>query len=405
MHVKERRMPLYLYRWLDGGLSVVLADNAEQAVLRLEEEGGAGEGEGIERVLPEKLKESHRFHAHFELVGATEEIPELLNPEDLLKLDGGWFGPDVEHHLQELYPRIWEVARRETNLVEGISLLGSGMPVSEIYAMYDEALVAEKTNSPLPEPGRRPTSLPLTMRALEIFNRQRDKFERKFGREFGAGDLIFIDPDQPTPQRIIDAEPASLWLQLLAGMEEAGISEAVRYATKRTGRAKIETHERDLAPAESVAEWDAAIAEFEQRRAKEQTSRKSRRHPRPLPMKLNKKGEKAIPLTPELIEMFKLQKQRFVEKFGREPGPHDPIFFDEKADAPQYRKQAEVSAKFDEMLDRAQAAGVDPAKIYASRKTGRMVTEHNMKYLTREDIDEWEAAIDEYHEKIKPGIQ
>ena len=399
-------MPVYLYKWLDCGLSMVLADNAAQAVLRLEEgQGDADECEEIERVLPEKLKESHRFHAHFQLAETANEIEDIFRPEDLLRLDGNGFGADVDCHLEELYPRIWEVAQRETSLVEAISLLGSGMPVSEIYAMYDAALVAERTNFPLPEPGKRPTAFPLTMRALEIFNGQRDLFERKFGREFGAGDLIFFDMDQPTPQRIKNAEPASLWQELIAGMEEAGISEAVRYATHRTGRAKIENYVRDLVPSEWVAEWDAAIVEFEQRQVKSPTSRKSKRQPRPLPMKLNKKGGKSIPLTPELIEMLKLQKQRFVKKFGREPGPNDPVFFNEAADSPQFPNEAEFQAEFDEILDRAQAEGVDPAKIYASRKTRRLVTDHNLKFLTQEEIDEWNAAIAEYHKKIKPGIQ
>jgi hypothetical protein len=65
----------------------------------------------------------------------------------------------------------------------------------------------------------------------------------------------------------------------------------------------------------------------------------------------------------------------------------------------------EVSAQFYEIVDLAQAAGVDPATIYASRKTGRMVTKQNMKYLTKEEINEWNAAINEYQQRIKPGIQ
>jgi hypothetical protein len=271
--VKEWEMPVYLYKWSNAGLSIVHADNAAQAVLRLEEgQGDADECEEIERVLPERLKESHRFHAHFQLAKTANEVEDIFRPEDLLRLDGNGFGADVDCHLEELYPRLWEVAQRETSLVEAISLLGSGMPVSEIYAMYDEALIAERTNSSLPEPGARPTSFPLTMRALEIFNNRRDLFEKKFGREFGAGDLIFFDPEQSTPQRIKDAEPASLWKELLAGMEEAGISEAVRFATKKTGRVKIESHERDRVPAEWVAQWDTAKAEFEQQRLNEQTS-------------------------------------------------------------------------------------------------------------------------------------
>ena len=163
------------------------------------------------------------------------------------------------------------------SLVEAISLLGSGMPVSEICGWYDAALKAEKTDSPLPEPIGGSTSIPLTLRALEILNQQRNDFENKFNREFGAGDLIFFDPDQPTPQRIKHAEPANLWKELLAGMEESGISEGVCYATQKTGRVKIETYQRDLVPSEWVVEWNAAIVEFEQQRVKERTSGKPKR--------------------------------------------------------------------------------------------------------------------------------
>src|SRR5271155_701695 len=51
-----------------------------------------------------------------------------MHPVDLLKLDGGGFGPEVANRLQELFPRIWEADLRETSLVEGISLLVPGCP-------------------------------------------------------------------------------------------------------------------------------------------------------------------------------------------------------------------------------------------------------------------------------------
>lgn len=54
----------------------------------------------------------------------------------------------------------------------------------------------------------------------------------------------------------------------------------------------------------------------------------------------------------------------------------------------------------DEMTDtivRAmRQAGVREEIIYAFQKTGRLVTSENAKYLTREELVEWEAAIDEY---------
>lgn len=40
--------------------------------------------------------------------------------------------------------------------------------------------------------------------------------------------------------------------------------------------------------------------------------------------------------------------------------------------------------------------GVEPSKIYAIIKTGRILTEENMKLLTNADIKEWHDACREY---------
>jgi len=36
-------------------------------------------------------------------------------------------------------------------------------------------------------------------------------------------------------------------------------------------------------------------------------------------------------------------------------------------------------------------------------KTGRIVTEQNMRFLTDADIQEWNDAVDEYHQMIVSG--
>ncbi len=41
-----------------------------------------------------------------------------------------------------------------------------------------------------------------------------------------------------------------------------------------------------------------------------------------------------IPLSPEMIKLLELQKEKFVIRFGREPGPDDPVFFDVDAETP-----------------------------------------------------------------------
>jgi len=40
--------------------------------------------------------------------------------------------------------------------------------------------------------------------------------------------------------------------------------------------------------------------------------------------------------------------------------------------------------------------GAAPEKIYATIKTGRIVTDDNMQFLTESDIEEWQLAVEEY---------
>ena len=51
------------------------------------------------------------------------------------------------------------------------------------------------------------------------------------------------------------------------------------------------------------------------------------------------------------------------------------------------------------MIKIMEEAGTRPEVIYAYKKTGRIVTEDNMRFLTREDLREWDDAVAEYFEK------
>ena len=108
---------------------------------------------------------------------------------------------------------------------------------------------------------------------------------------------------------------------------------------------------------------------------------------------------RTVKLDPESMDMMNQQLQAFREKFGREAGPNDPVFFDPDADTPQpFRLEKFLEESTEAMV----AAGIRPEIIYAHRKTGGLiVTEENLKKLSAEDIAEWEAAIDEYLEKTK----
>jgi hypothetical protein len=83
------------------------------------------------------------------------------------------------------------------------------------------------------------------------------------------------------------------------------------------------------------------------------------------------------------------QRQNFIDKYGREPGPADPVFFD----------MPPLEHVEHEMVQAMKAAGLDPAYIYAFEKTGLLVTEQNRHLIPEKDLDDWEAAVREYEAK------
>jgi hypothetical protein len=73
------------------------------------------------------------------------------------------------------------------------------------------------------------------------------------------------------------------------------------------------------------------------------------------------------------------QKKLFREKFGREPGPDDPLFFDPGGAAPQFLSDESTDEIWKSLLQVAGDSGIDPAIVYAMNKTGRRVTEANLE--------------------------
>jgi len=102
---------------------------------------------------------------------------------------------------------------------------------------------------------------------------------------------------------------------------------------------------------------------------------------------------KSIPMSGDMVDVLQNQRAAFVENYGREPGPDDPVFPD--MPHPEHLEH--------EMVEMMKRANIDPAKIYAFEKTGRLVTEENQDILTEADLMEWEAAIDEYEERFGGG--
>ena len=85
---------------------------------------------------------------------------------------------------------------------------------------------------------------------------------------------------------------------------------------------------------------------------------KSRRRKRKLP-------HGVVPMTPLVHQALLEQRKAFIEKFGREPGPNDPVFFDPDKDVPTPIDPA----RFDADLEKAiWDAGIDAVKANAIRK-------------------------------------
>ena len=95
---------------------------------------------------------------------------------------------------------------------------------------------------------------------------------------------------------------------------------------------------------------------------------------------------KSVPVDAEVREVLDEQRRKFVEKFGREPGPGDKLFFDAP---PLEHFEAEIARAM-------KVGGINPAVIYAFEKTGLLVSEENQHLIPDADLAEWEAAIEEY---------
>lgn len=101
-----------------------------------------------------------------------------------------------------------------------------------------------------------------------------------------------------------------------------------------------------------------------------------------------------ITLSPGLVQDLGAQREAFVQKFGREPEPQDPLFFDPAADEP-----TPWSGPSEEELVRTfREAGVPVSFAYAYLELGYLVTEKNRHLFSLEELDAFSEAV-ERHER------
>ena len=88
---------------------------------------------------------------------------------------------------------------------------------------------------------------------------------------------------------------------------------------------------------------------------------------------------------------------RFREKFGRDPCPNDPLFFDPDANEPVPLRESIRILIWDELADEMARDGeITAADAYAMKKTGLLASESTKHLLDNKQLAEWSAAVREY---------
>lgn len=95
-------------------------------------------------------------------------------------------------------------------------------------------------------------SIPMSDELTDFIEKQKWKFQKQQGRNFGPNDKMFFDapPLEHIEHFMVEA------------MKKAGLDPALIYAFEKTGLLVTEENQ-DLLPERDLAEWSAAIEEYE----------------------------------------------------------------------------------------------------------------------------------------------
>lgn len=97
----------------------------------------------------------------------------------------------------------------------------------------------------------------------------------------------------------------------------------------------------------------------------------------------------------ELSALFEGLRESFREKFGRDPVPGDPVFFDPDAHGPAPLPPAAQDAWWQRLADAMETEGIDPAYALAGRDVGYMITPMNRHLYSAHQIEAYLDALQE----------
>src|SRR5271169_6417714 len=104
---------------------------------------------------------------------------------------------------------------------------------------------------------QQPRRIRLSPEARQAIERRLAAFREKFGHAPNDDDPIFFDPDADDPVALSDEKDERMMIE---AMTEVGISQALIFAFKRTGRIVTEKNKHPLTAGE-LREWNAAVDE------------------------------------------------------------------------------------------------------------------------------------------------
>jgi len=103
-----------------------------------------------------------------------------------------------------------------------------------------------------------------------------------------------------------------------------------------------------------------------------------------------------IPVTKPISSAIQSQQTSFKEKFGFEPRPNDPVFFDPQKDFPAPLPMEEFEKAKEVFISIMKKLNVEPEYIYGYEKTDLLASYHNWDRLPDRDKRMWQNAIEEY---------
>jgi len=108
---------------------------------------------------------------------------------------------------------------------------------------------------------------------------------------------------------------------------------------------------------------------------------------------------RTLTLTPDASDDLRstlgVQRAAFIEQFGREPGPEDPVFFDATADTPAFRREEDVIAEIGLVAEahREELGPEGMAIMAVLQELGYLVTSENAHTFTAHEVETFSDAL------------